>query len=108
MRWIYRPPGLKAIVVDHVVTDPVELMQLVVKARVYGAKVIRVDGSTPEGATRLDQLWHGYWEQGAAPSAWVDTFGNVIVDEDAHMEINRADADRVQGPVPSPEGGSQQ
>ncbi len=103
LRWIYRPPGLKAMVVDHAVTDPVELTQLVTKANAYGARVIRVDGTTPEGAARLDQLWHAsYAQQGAAPSAWVDTFGNVVVDEAAHAEINAVGA--LQGPVPEPAG----
>jgi hypothetical protein len=100
LRWIYRPPGLKGIVLDHVVTDPVELTQLVSKANQWGAKVIRVDGTTPEGAARLDQLWRAYWQQGAAPSAWVDTFGNVIVDEAAHPEINMTDV--LHGPAREP------
>ena len=107
MRWIYRPPGLKVLVVEHPVTDPVELAQLVSKAQAYGARVIRVDGTTPEGAARLDQLWRtGYGEHGAAPSAWVDTAGNVVVDEAAHPEINSVRV--LQGPVPQPEGGPQE
>ena len=107
LRWIYRPPGLKAMVVDHTVGDPVELTQLVSKANAYGARVIRVDGTTPQGAARLDQLWRtSYGQQGAAPSAWVDTFGNVVVDEAAHPEINASNA--LQGPVREPEGAPQQ
>ena len=100
LRWIYRPPGLKAIVLDHVVSDPVELTQLVSKANSYGAQVIRVDGMTPEGAARLEQLWHAYAQEGAAPTAWVDTFGNVIVDEAAHPEINSLSV--LQGPTREP------
>jgi hypothetical protein len=97
--WIYRPPGLKPMVVEHAVTDPVELTQLVPKAHAYGARVVRVDGTTPEGAARLDQLWRtSYAQNGAAPSAWVDTFGNIIVDEAAHPEINTIDV--LRGPVP--------
>ncbi len=107
LRWIYRPPGLKPMVVDHAVSDPVELTQLVSKANTFGARVIRVDGVTPEGAARLDQLWRtSYGQEGAAPSAWVDTFGNVVVDEAAHAEINASGV--LQGPVPEAEGAPQQ
>ena len=107
LRGVYRPQGLKAMVVDHAVADPVELTQLVSKANAYGARVIRVDGTTPQGAARLDQLWRtSYAQQGAAPTAWVDTFGNIVVDEAAHPEINTATA--LQGPVREPEGGPQQ
>jgi hypothetical protein len=77
------------------------------KARSYGARVIRVDGTSAEGAARLDQLWRAsYAQRGAAPSAWVDSFGNVVVDEAAHPEINSTAV--LQGPTPQPEGAQQE
>jgi hypothetical protein len=90
---------MRPIRMDHPMTDPVEIAQRVAEAARRGRIVRRVDGQTDMDTLR--DLWRGsYGQSGEPPVAWVDTAGNVVVDESRVPEINQVEV--PQGPLREP------
>jgi hypothetical protein len=91
-----------ALEIDHVVSDEVEATQLLASP---GVRPFILDGI--DEPVRLQELWQSYGGQGAAPAAWLDNAGLLIVDASrmpAALDMVSHGTSALAGPVaPGPD-----